>query len=143
MAIQSPRRYHAPRPALPLSLTRSQRNSWHMARSSQILQFRIELLRIQPLKAAYLDSLMPIVCGLTPDTISLLAGLVAETFTTDQEDLHEIHREAFAAAMERLLHPPLLRAIAKDFEVLVGARILVGTWELPAAFHEASLAAPF
>lgn len=106
-------------------------------------QARLATRTLEEQKTAYKESLLPLTLQPTPDAISLLAGLVAETFTTDQGVLHTIHCDAFALAMEKLLQPPLLRAVAQDFEMLVGTRILLGTWELPAFFHVPSLDAPF
>jgi len=106
-------------------------------------QARFASLTLAERHAAYRESRIPLARELTPDTISLLAGLVAETFTTDQEYLHEIHCEAFADAMKRMLRPQILSAVGKEFEMLVGARILLVTWELPASFHVPSLDAPF
>jgi hypothetical protein len=104
---------------------------------------RLAAQTLEEQKTAYRESILPLAREPTPDSISLLAGLVAETFTTDQGVLHAIHCDAFALAMERLLQPPILRAVARDFEMLVGARILLGSWELPAFFHVPSLDAPF
>ena len=94
-------------------------------------------------KAAYWGSLVPIANQVGPDSLSLLAGLVAETFMTDQSTLHNLHRRAFAVAMEQLLAQPLMAELAPAFRALVGHRILVGSWELPATFHVSSLTAPF
>lgn len=100
-------------------------------------------LNVPEQKARYRASLMPLAEHVTPDSISLLAGLVAETFTTEQAELHEIHCDMFACAMRSMLRQPLMDEIAAEFEYLVGARILAGTWDLPAFYHVSSLDAPF
>lgn len=106
-------------------------------------QAQLAALSLDELKGKYLASLMPLVNDGSSDALSLLAGLVAETFTTDQSDLHEVHCDVFSLALDRLLSPPFSAAVAKDFKTLVGARILLGSWELPFAFHVSSLSAPF
>ena len=106
-------------------------------------QARLATRTLEEQKTAYRGSLLPLTHEPTPDTLSLLAGLVAETFTTDRRELHEIHCDAFALAMKNFLLPPILEAVAQEFRMLVGARILWGAWELPAFFHVPSLDAPF
>ena len=77
------------------------------------------------------------------DAFSLLAALVAETFITDQDELHRLHQDAFYEASNRLLNDPLMVDIRSDFERLVVIPILCGEWALPASFHVSSISAPF
>ncbi len=75
--------------------------------------------------------------------LSLLAALVAESWITDQEELLELHREAFSDAVDRLLSNPWMADLRDPFKQLVAAPILLCQWQMPAAMHVSSLDAPF
>lgn len=91
----------------------------------------------------YAESLEQVVDCETPDSLSLLAALSTESFIVDNEILQAIHRDCFHRSAQRILSSPCMSDVRDDFEGLVMARILLGTWSLPAAFHVSSLKAPF
>lgn len=91
----------------------------------------------------YTVSMQPIIDMETPTSLSLLAALATESFIVDNEMLLHIHREGFWRAMQQIISDPCMADIRTDFETMVMARILLGSWSLPAAFHVSSIKAPF
>ena len=94
-------------------------------------------------ESRYRQSLEPFIAAKSPDAMSLLAALVAESFITDQELMMDIHRDAFKQASERLLADKYFKDVEEDFTNIVTARILVMNWQMPAAYHVSSINSPF
>ena len=91
----------------------------------------------------YAVSMQPIIEIVTPTSLSLLAALATESFIVDNEMLLQIHREGFWRSAQQIISDPSMADIQTDFEAIVMARILLGSWSLPAAFHVSSIKAPF
>ena len=94
-------------------------------------------------ESRYRQSLEPFIAAKSPDAMSLLAALVAESFITDQELMMDIHRDAFKQASERLLADEYFKDVEEDFTNMVTARILIMNWQMPAAYHVSSINSPF
>jgi hypothetical protein len=94
-------------------------------------------------ESRYRRSLEPFIAAKSPDAMSLLAALVAESFITDEEMMMDIHRDAFKQASERLLADEYFKDVQEDFYNTVTARILSMSWLMPAAYHVSSITSPF
>ena len=91
----------------------------------------------------YVVSMQPIVEMGTPTSLSLLAALVTESFIVDNETLLHIHREGSWRSGQQIISDSCMADIRTDFEAMVMARILLGSWSLPASFNVSSIKAPF
>lgn len=103
----------------------------------------LEVLSEAEVESRYRQSLEPFIAAKSPDAMSLLAALVAESFITDQELIMNIHRDAFKQASERLLADEYFKDVEEDFYNTVTARILLMSWQMPAGYHVSSISSPF
>lgn len=79
---------------------------------------------------------------ITPASLSLLAALTAESFITDNEELLDIHRDAFVQAVDKVFEDELMADIEPDFVKLIARRIVGLGWQLSTSQHRSSLWAP-
>lgn len=93
--------------------------------------------------ARYSESLKALSTQVDARSLSVLAGLIAESHIIGDETLLNIHKEHFQSAVDLLLDHEWMAGLRAPFKRLVASRFIFCSWESPALQHRSSIHAPF
>lgn len=93
--------------------------------------------------ARYSESLTVLSRQADARSLSVLAGLIAESHIIGDETLLNIHKEHFQSAVDLLLDHEWMASLRSPFKRLVASRFIFCSWESPALQHRSSIHAPF
>lgn len=100
-------------------------------------------LPLEQAAARYSASLKVLSTRIDARSLSLLAGLIAESHIIGDETLLNIHKEHFQSAVDLLLDHQWMASLRMPFRRIVTSRFLLCSWESPAFQHRSSIHAPF